>query len=575
MSGSSASSSTRWLNASQDSSRSRNRSSGSGSAASTRSVDLGVGRAHVLGDVGGEGRVEGGGVRHAPIVTPAGELLVSEPNITSTRGPDEARALVGVHRDRVLRARVEDRRAQAAGRQVVEAQRRQRAPEARGPARPGRRRRRRSRRRARRRARPPGAPWSTPSRAGCPSRSASRKPAGSNHGSGLAGPQVRRRHPALLRVVRERAGVHAAPRVLVATRHERPHRDAGRQDGRRRPGRAVRSTRICSSSRTTTMPAASANARARRQVAVRPDPQRRGPATTAVSACARASSARPTPGAAVRRVDDELGPDRATASRRRAARTRRARRRPVRAQVDHRRLRLGQPQQRLLGERGDAVGGGGPRRPGPAPRRRRPAASGPAVALTMTCVDTSSTMGPSHHGGGRLGRAGRRSGHGPRPELTAIGGTPDARGNARAVGRSEDRVPGPRDTRRSRRARDRRRSTAPVDVTVVVIGAGQAGLSAAYHLRRAGLVAVGERGWERRGRDVRRARRRAAGRRRLAAPVARPDHGRRARRARPARHAAASCPTPTSRPRSPCRTTSRSTRRRSTCTSSGPSASSA
>jgi cation diffusion facilitator CzcD-associated flavoprotein CzcO len=35
-----------------------------------------------------------------------------------------------------------------------------------------------------------------------------------------------------------------------------------------------------------------------------------------------------------------------------------------------------------------------------------------------------------------------------------------------------------------------------VDVTVVVIGAGQAGLSAAYHLRRSGLVAVGESGWE-------------------------------------------------------------------------------
>ncbi|GEK20115.1 oxidoreductase [Cellulomonas xylanilytica] len=31
----------------------------------------------------------------------------------------------------------------------------------------------------------------------------------------------------------------------------------------------------------------------------------------------------------------------------------------------------------------------------------------------------------------------------------------------------------------------------------MVVGAGQAGLSAAYHLRRAGLVAVGERGWER------------------------------------------------------------------------------
>lgn len=34
---------------------------------------------------------------------------------------------------------------------------------------------------------------------------------------------------------------------------------------------------------------------------------------------------------------------------------------------------------------------------------------------------------------------------------------------------------------------------------VVVIGAGQAGLSAAYHLRRRGMVAVGERGWEEAG----------------------------------------------------------------------------
>ncbi|MBO0923247.1 NAD(P)/FAD-dependent oxidoreductase [Cellulomonas sp. zg-ZUI199] len=36
-----------------------------------------------------------------------------------------------------------------------------------------------------------------------------------------------------------------------------------------------------------------------------------------------------------------------------------------------------------------------------------------------------------------------------------------------------------------------------VDVDVVVVGAGQAGLSAAYHLARTGLVAVGSRGWER------------------------------------------------------------------------------
>jgi thioredoxin reductase len=53
------------------------------------------------------------------------------------------------------------------------------------------------------------------------------------------------------------------------------------------------------------------------------------------------------------------------------------------------------------------------------------------------------------------------------------------------------------DTRRSRRARRSPTSgSGTVDVTVVVIGAGQAGLSAAYHLRRAGLVAVGESGWE-------------------------------------------------------------------------------
>ena len=67
----------------------------------------------------------------------------------------------------------------------------------------------------------------------------------------------------------------------------------------------------------------------------------------------------------------------------------------------------------------------------------------------------------------------------------------DASGNALP---HDDR---PQDTRRSRRARRAAEAASPVDVTVVVIGAGQAGLSAAYHLRRAGLVAVGERGWER------------------------------------------------------------------------------
>src|SRR6195952_5672794 len=51
----------------------------------------------------------------------------------------------------------------------------------------------------------------------------------------------------------------------------------------------------------------------------------------------------------------------------------------------------------------------------------------------------------------------------------------------------------PPETRRSRRART---SDGPVDVAVVVVGAWQAGLCAASHLRRSGLVAVGEPGWE-------------------------------------------------------------------------------
>lgn len=53
----------------------------------------------------------------------------------------------------------------------------------------------------------------------------------------------------------------------------------------------------------------------------------------------------------------------------------------------------------------------------------------------------------------------------------------------------------PPETRRSRRARTPAQPV-PVDVTVVVIGAGQAGLSTAYHLRSQGMVAVGEAGWE-------------------------------------------------------------------------------
>lgn len=65
-----------------------------------------------------------------------------------------------------------------------------------------------------------------------------------------------------------------------------------------------------------------------------------------------------------------------------------------------------------------------------------------------------------------------------------------------------DRSPDPADSRRARRESSRAASAggqadeATVDVDVVVVGAGQAGLSAAYHLRRTGLVAVGERGWQ-------------------------------------------------------------------------------
>ncbi len=51
----------------------------------------------------------------------------------------------------------------------------------------------------------------------------------------------------------------------------------------------------------------------------------------------------------------------------------------------------------------------------------------------------------------------------------------------------------------SRRARRGTTTSGPlvVDVDVVVVGAGQAGLSAGYHLGKAGMVAVGSSGWER------------------------------------------------------------------------------
>ena len=60
----------------------------------------------------------------------------------------------------------------------------------------------------------------------------------------------------------------------------------------------------------------------------------------------------------------------------------------------------------------------------------------------------------------------------------------------------------PAPIRQSRRARREAAVPGPmaVDVDVVVIGAGQAGLSAAYHLLKAGFVAVGSPDWERAGR---------------------------------------------------------------------------
>ncbi|MDM7832299.1 NAD(P)-binding domain-containing protein [Cellulomonas edaphi] len=56
-------------------------------------------------------------------------------------------------------------------------------------------------------------------------------------------------------------------------------------------------------------------------------------------------------------------------------------------------------------------------------------------------------------------------------------------------------VAAPARRRRARRAQQP--ADERVDVDVVVIGAGQAGLSAAYHLRSSGFTAVGERDWER------------------------------------------------------------------------------
>ena len=79
---------------------------------------------------------------------------------------------------------------------------------------------------------------------------------------------------------------------------------------------------------------------------------------------------------------------------------------------------------------------------------------------------------------------------------------------------------------------------------VVVIGAGQAGLSAAYHLQRRGFVPAGT-GPEARdpaggpGPELHRPRRRGRPRRSLAPPLEEPPHGHRERHQRPARDPAA------------------------------------
>jgi len=91
----------------------------------------------------------------------------------------------------------------------------------------------------------------------------------------------------------------------------------------------------------------------------------------------------------------------------------------------------------------------------------------------------------------------------PDRDVVALRGedAPDSEGAARrgegAPSRGEDsrrREDAPRRRRRDRASH--RAPDAPIEVDVVVIGAGQAGLSSAHHLRANGFTAVGERGWE-------------------------------------------------------------------------------
>ncbi len=69
----------------------------------------------------------------------------------------------------------------------------------------------------------------------------------------------------------------------------------------------------------------------------------------------------------------------------------------------------------------------------------------------------------------------------------------DAPGSAAPADDDGAAPAGPAPTRQSRRARREATTSGPleVDVDVVVIGAGQAGLAAGYHLSKAGFAAVG------------------------------------------------------------------------------------
>ncbi|WP_353848714.1 NAD(P)-binding domain-containing protein [Cellulomonas sp.] len=132
-----------------------------------------------------------------------------------------------------------------------------------------------------------------------------------------------------------------------------------------------------------------------------------------------------------------------------------------------------------------------------------PAAPEPAAPDTAA----PDTAGPAPDRGPRTGQpvpgSGRRARRARAVEPASSGAAPD---DAPAPGDADHAEDGPAAPAVSR-SRRRRAATAAgperaagapdgVLVDVVVIGAGQAGLSAAYQLRKAGLVPVGDRGWE-------------------------------------------------------------------------------